>query len=124
MNSNIHILKCELSHVKSILTVFFKKKSFYICQKVIAKYLDKTKHLTKYLIIIGSLAQWAECSSMARETGFQSQVGSYQRLKKKKKVLDIPLCLTLSNIRYISRVKWSNPGKGVAPSVTPWCSSY
>ena len=33
-------------------------------------------------------------------------------------------CLTLSNIRYVSRVKWSNPGKGVAPSPTPWCSSY
>ena len=25
-------------------------------------------------------------------------------------------------IRYGSRVKWSNPGKGVAPSPTPWCS--
>ena len=36
----------------------------------------------------------------------------------------IPTCLTLSNIRYISRVKWSNPGKGVAPSPTPQCSSY
>ena len=21
-------------------------------------------------------------------------------------------------------VKWVNPGKGVAPSATPWCSSY
>ena len=29
----------------------------------------------------------------------------------------IPPCLTLSNIRYISRVKWCNPGKGVAPSL-------
>ena len=36
----------------------------------------------------------------------------------------IPLCLTLSNIRYVSRVKWWNPGKGVAPSATPRCSSY
>ena len=36
----------------------------------------------------------------------------------------IPPSLTLSNIRYISRVKWSNPGKGVAPSPTPRCSSY
>ena len=26
---------------------------------------------------------------------------------------------TLSIIRYISRVKWSNPGKEVAPSPTP-----
>ena len=36
----------------------------------------------------------------------------------------IPPCLTLSNIRYVSRVKWSNPVKGVAPSPTPRCSSY
>ena len=28
------------------------------------------------------------------------------------------------NIRYVSRVKWSNPGKWVAPSPTPRCSSY
>ena len=33
-------------------------------------------------------------------------------------------CLTLSNISYISRVKWSNSGKGLAPSPTPRCSSY
>ena len=33
-------------------------------------------------------------------------------------------CLTLSNIRYVSRVKWSNSGKVVAPSPTPRCSSY
>ena len=52
---------------------------------------------------------------------FQSQVESYQRLKKW--YLMIP-CLALSIIRYGSRVKWSNPGKGVAPSPTPWCSSY
>ena len=34
--------------------------------------------------------------------------------KTLKKVLDTS-CLTLSNIRYISRVKWGNPGKGVCP---------
>ena len=33
-------------------------------------------------------------------------------------------CLTLSNIRYVSRVKRSNPGKGVTPSSTPRYSSY
>ena len=33
-------------------------------------------------------------------------------------------CLMLSIIRYELRVKWSNPGKGVAPSPSPWCSSY
>ena len=36
----------------------------------------------------------------------------------------IPPCLSLSNIRYVSRVKWSNPRKGVASSPTPRCSSY
>ena len=62
-----------------------------------------------------------ECSPMARETSVQSQVESYQRLKK---WYLLPPCLTLSIIRYGSRVKWSNPGKGVAHSPTPWCSSY
>ena len=38
-----------------------------------------------------------------------------------KMVLDTSL---LSNIRYISREKWSNRGKGVAPSPTPRCRSY
>ena len=36
----------------------------------------------------------------------------------------IPPRLTLSNIRYVSRVKWSNPGKRVAPSPTSRCSCY
>ena len=58
---------------------------------------------------------------MARETWVLSQVESYQRLKK---WYLMPPCLTLSIIRYESRVKWSNPGKGVAPFPTPWCRSY
>ena len=57
---------------------------------------------------------------MVQETGVQSQVESYRRLKK---CYLIPPCLTLSIIRYASRVKWSNPGKGVPSSPTPWCSS-
>ena len=48
---------------------------------------------------------------VVRVTRVQSQVASYQRLKKWYLML---LCLTLSNIRYVSRVKWSNSGKGVA----------
>ena len=42
--------------------------------------------------------------------------------KTQKMVLDA--ILTLSIIRYVSRVKWNNPGKGVAPSPRPQCSSY
>ena len=35
-----------------------------------------------------------------------------------------PPCLTPSVIRQRSRVKWSNPGNGIALSPTPPCSSY
>ena len=58
-----------------------------------------------------TLAWRLECSPMARETCVQSQVESYQRLKKW--YLMSP-CLTLSIIRYGSRVKGSNPEKWVA----------
>ena len=53
------------------------------------------------------LVKWVECLPMARETRVQSQVESYQRLKKW--YLMAP-CLTLNIIRYRSRVKLSNPG--------------
>ena len=46
------------------------------------------------------------------------------RVIPKKKWYLISPCLALSIIRYVSRIKWSNPGKGVAPSPTPQCSSY
>ena len=36
----------------------------------------------------------------------------------------MPPYLTLSIIRYGSRIKWSKLGKGVAPSPTLWCVSY
>ena len=68
--------------------------------------------------IIGLVVQ---CSAMDWETGVQCQVESYQRLKK---WYLIPPCLTLRIKRHVSRVKWSNPGKGVAPSPKPRCSSY
>ena len=58
---------------------------------------------------------------MARETGILSLVESYQKLKK---WYLIPHCSTLSFNRYVSMVKWSNLGKGVALSSTRRCSSY
>ena len=45
-------------------------------------------------------------------------------IPKTQKWYLMPPCLILSIIRYRSEIKWSNPGKGVAPSSTPWCSSY
>ena len=58
---------------------------------------------------------------MARETWVQSQVESYQRLKKWYLMLP---CLAVSIIRFGSRVKWSNPGRGVASFPTPRCPRY
>ena len=65
----------------------------------------------------GSLALWFECSPM-----FQFNPRS-AHTKYFKWYLVLP-CLTLSNIRYVSRVKWSNPGKEVALCPTPRCCSY
>ena len=58
---------------------------------------------------------------MVRETWVQSQVESYQ--KTLKMVFDTSL-LNTQQYRYVSSVKWSNPGKGVAPSPIPRYSSY
>ena len=47
-----------------------------------------------------------------------------QVIPKTQKWYLMPPCLTLSIIMYGSRVKWSNPGKGVATSLTFWYRSY
>ena len=68
-----------------------------------------------------SYPQWVECSPMVQETWLQSKFASYQILKKCYLILP---CLKLSNIRYVSKVKWSNPRKRVPLSPTPRCGSY
>ena len=70
---------------------------------------------------VSPLAEWLECPPVAWETRVQSQVESCQRLKK---WYLMPPRLTLSIMRYVSRVKWSNPGKWVDLSPTPQCSNY
>ena len=64
--------------------------------------------------------------SNKRKINGQGDRGSIpgRAIPKTQKLYLIPPCLTLSNIRYVSRVKWRNPEKGVATSPTPWCSSY
>ena len=53
--------------------------------------------------------------------GLGNLVKSYQRLKKWYLMLS---CLTDNILRQGSRVKCSNPGKGVAPFPKARCSSY
>ena len=50
--------------------------------------------------------------------------GSIPKPKIKKKWYLISAWLTHSIIRYVSRVKWGNPGKGVVLFPTLQCSSY
>ena len=59
----------------------------------------------------------------ANGPGEQGSIPGQVIPKTQKMVLDASL-LNSAFKRYRSRVKWSNPGKGVAPSSTPWCSSY
>ena len=80
---------------------------------LVEHYTIKTDVIRYYLLL--------KCLPTAWEIRVQSQIESYQSLKK---WYLMPLCLTLSIIRYVSRVKWSNPGKGVALSPTPQCRSY
>ena len=56
---------------------------------------------------------------MVWETGVQSQIDSYQRLEKR--YLMPPLFKTQHN-KVWGKGMWSNPGKDVVPSLTPWCS--
>ena len=44
-------------------------------------------------------------------------------LKTQRMVFDASLTNT-QNFKVQIKAKWNNPGKGVAPSPTSWCSSY
>ena len=121
-------LECK---IKMKLTLLFFCKVLNICHRgstilnanwmtiVLKSFLRGLKKIILLIVIIlifdllycvanWTLAKRLECSPMARETLVQSQVESYQRLKK---WYLMPPCLTLSIIRYGSRVKWSNPEK-------------
>ena len=63
--------------------------------------------LNRLIILVGR--------EFANGPGDLGSIPSHVIPKTLKMVLDI---------RYVSRVKWSNPGKGVVLSPTPQCSSY
>ena len=111
-----------------ILIIYTHLYGFKYCYLILIIYTHLYGFKYSYLILIiyvfltGSLANWVEYSRMIRETWLQFQVASYQRHKK---WYLIPPCLTLSNIRYVSRVKWTNSRKGVVPSPTlKWGSCW
>ena len=99
-----------------------------VCVCVQDRQIDERHYCIRYLsytfiytYITGSLASGVECSPNG--PGDRGSIPGRVIPKTLKQYLILP-CLTLSNIRYVSRVKWCNPGKGAAPSPTPQCSSY
>ena len=67
-------------------------------------------------------AHWPSGKSVRQCFGDLGSIPGRVIPKTLKMALDISL-LNTQLIRYVSRVKWSNPGKEVAPSLTPQCSS-
>ena len=86
----LHISQCITLPTQSCLVLY----SFF------ANLLQSLIIIILIIIITGSLAKWVECSQMIRETAVQSQVESYQRLKKM--VLDTSL---LNTQHYKVRIK-------------------
>ena len=111
--SPVHHVTVFLTILLIVFLLYFTKDNFFL--KFIPWVIPHT--------ILVTTAHWpsGKCSPMVQETQVQFQVASYQRFLK---WYLIPPCLTLSNIRYVSRVKWSDPGKGVPPSPTPQYSIY
>ena len=83
--------------------------------------LVNINHSFSHKEVINSTTNSNSTFKMVWETRVQSPVESYQRLKKWHLVR---LCLTLTIIKYGSRVKWNNPVNGVPTSTTPRCGSY
>ena len=73
-------------------------------------------YMVLHILIPPHWPSWYSVRQWSRRPGFNLRS---RHIKDFKKWYLIPTCLTLSNIRYVSRVKWSNPGKGVASSLTP-----
>ena len=106
----VYLFTCTLSATWSdqfLQDLALIKPQWSICYKTPQKYVQKNS--------VQSVHQWSG------RPGFNPRSSHTKDLKK---WYLIPPCLTLGIIRYASRVKWRNPGKGVAPSPTPRCSSY
>ena len=81
---------------------------------------DTTRHFCLSFINLHTHTHTQSVHQWSGRLGFNSRSS---HTKDFKKWYLIPPWLTLSIIRYVLRVKWSNPGKRVASSPTPRCCS-
>ena len=100
--------------------ILFFSSSFYL------NYIYIYLHLIPispsfHLSLNHSVFLFSAFSPMARETWVQSQVESYQRLKK---LYLMPPLLNTQHYKVRIKGKVEQSREGVAPSLTHWCSSY
>ena len=84
---SIAVLRCHLSKMSSIADII---TSFIVCVYIyiyIYIYNSNSLYTRNYsyltmIICLHTVGQWIECFPMAQKTSVQSQVESYQRLKK------------------------------------------
>ena len=92
------------------------KYPFYSLAEIIPLFFFSYSFLRHVLIgtMVRSVCQWSG------RLGFNPRLN---HMKDSKMVLDVSLLNTQYSKVWI-KGEWSNPEKGVAPSPTPWCSSY
>ena len=86
-------------------------KSIRQQERINTKYVNKNVYIVYiyiYICVCVCVCVCIECLLIDQETGVQSQV---KHTKDSKKQYLIPSSLTPRIIRYVLRVKWSNPGK-------------
>ena len=110
----IYILAGFIKDIKVCWCNFFSVFCWRILLGIGTEQLSKID-FTFYRALLEGIRQWP------RIPGFNSR-SSYP--KDSKNGTWYHLGLTLSIIRYVSRVKWSNPRRGVATTSTPQCRSY
>ena len=70
----IHSIIPEIINCTNLWVIFFFFSFAF-------SHFKRWKYCLFYYVFTGPLAYWVECSPTVQETGFQSQVDSYQRLK-------------------------------------------
>ena len=114
INTNNFPIRCFSSYY------FYKWHSIYYSK--IKKFSSLDGFIDMFLLFISFEREREREREIEREIWWEFY--TCVRCKRHKKWYLMPPCFTLSIIRYRSRVKWSNPGKGDASFPKPQSSSY
>ena len=96
----------------------FNAKSFIYIYNIYLYIYNLSTHFIDYILDIGLMV-----TVFTNGPGDLGSIPGRVIPKTQKMVLDATLFNT-QHYKVRIKVKWSNSGKGVVPSPTPWCSSY